>query len=135
MPRKTALVLLLLLAAGPALSQTASFAALDSDGSGAISRDEFLALRRAMFARIDADASGSLTAAEIEAARTAMPQSSRLPASTAVWSQDANGDGLLTVQEYTAESPGFDRADRNGDGQLSVSEFDRLRRLLATYAG
>lgn len=120
----------LALSAGPVLAQTA-FQRLDTDKSGAISREEFLALRREMFARIDADNSGTVTRAEIEAARQAAPGQRQMQADDRIWSQDANGDGQLTLAEYTAQTRGFDLADRNRDGQLSPAEFDRIARLIA----
>lgn len=134
MKRPLALILGLAAALPPAVlpaalqaqSADAAFARLDSDGSGGISRTEFLVLREAMFLRIDADASASLSAAEIEAARQAMPAGRRPPKDSRIWAQDANGDGLLTLAEYTATTPGFDRADRNRDGSLSPAEFSRI---------
>ncbi len=134
MKRPLALILGLAAALPPAVlpaalqaqSADAAFVRLDSDGNGAISRTEFLALREAMFLRIDADASASLSAAEIEAARQAMPAGRRPPKDNRIWAQDANGDGLLTLAEYTSTTPGFDRADRNRDGSLSPAEFSRI---------
>lgn len=128
----------LALSAGPGVAQTA-FQRLDTNGNGAISREEFLALRREMFARIDADKSGTITRAEIEAARQAAAQASgragsgtrQAQADERIWSQDANGDGQLTLAEYTAQTRGFDMADRNRDGQLSAAEFDRIARFIA----
>lgn len=133
---KPALPLIALAAAlGPALACAAGatspgFAALDRDGNGAISRAEFLELRKAMFARIDTDNSGTITRAEIEAARAKLPQGKRGGGEDRVWAQDANRDGKLTLAEYTARTRGFDMADRNRDGVLSPAEFERVARLL-----
>ncbi|MBD3765543.1 MAG: EF-hand domain-containing protein [Sphingomonadales bacterium] len=124
----------LALSAGPGVAQTA-FQRLDTNGNSAISREEFLALRREMFARIDADQSGTVTRAEIEAARQASNRAGsgnrQMQADERIWSQDANGDGQLTLAEYTAQTRGFDMADRNRDGQLSAAEFDRIARFIA----
>jgi len=109
----------------------AAFSALDTDGSGAINRAEFLELRKRMFATIDADKSGTITRAEIDAARKAQSNGSAARADERIWAQDANGDGQLTLAEYTAQTRGFDFADRNGDGQLSRAEFDRIARFIA----
>ena len=127
--RALPLALAAALIAAPALAQTA-FQRLDADGSGAISRAEFLMLRREMFARIDADGSGTVTRAEIEAARQATPGQRKMQADDRIWAQDANGDGVLTLTEYTAQTRGFDFADRNNDGQLSPAEFDRVARFI-----
>ncbi|MGD9919414.1 MAG: EF-hand domain-containing protein [Paenirhodobacter sp.] len=116
--------------AGFAGSAAAAFERLDTDHSGTISRAEFLELRRQMFALIDADHSGTITRAEIDAARAA--QGAKAPrADERIWAQDANHDGQLTLAEYTAQTRGFDFADRNGDGQLDRAEFDRIARFVA----
>lgn len=125
----------LAMALGPALACAAGttspgFASLDRDGNGAISRAEFLELRKAMFARIDADGSGTITRAEIEAARARLPQGSSRRGEDRIWAQDANRDGKLTLAEYTTQTRGFDMADRNGDGVLSPAEFERVARFL-----
>jgi len=128
-------VIALAAALGPALACAAApespgFAALDRDGNGAISRAEFLELRKAMFARIDADGSGTITRAEIDAARATLPQGNRRGGENRIWAQDANRDGKLTLAEYTSQTRGFDMADRNGDGALSPAEFERVARFL-----
>lgn len=132
------LALGLALGPGPVLAQT-PFQQLDADGSGAISRAEFLILRQEMFTRIDADGSGTLTRAEIESARQALPKQShgarQMRADDRIWSQDANGDGLLTLAEYTAQTRGFDFADRNRDGALSPAEFERIARFIQQARG
>lgn len=130
MKRLLPLTLIALLGTGVAQAATGVFEQLDTDGNGAISRAEFLEIRRAMFARIDADQSGTVTAAEIETARQALPGKRQKQADKRIWSQDANGDGLLTLAEYTAQTRGFDFADRNSDGQLSPAEFERIARFL-----
>ena len=41
---------------------------------------------------------------------------------------DADGDGMLTMDELPAADPGrFQAADRNGDGMLSTEEFTDAR--------
>lgn len=135
MPRRHATLAtfaLVTLCAGPVFAASGEeiFGRLDTDGNGSLSRAEILPLREAMFARIDADGDGALTAAEVEAAGAA---AARRPADNGrLWSQDADQDGRLTLAEYTAETPGFDRADRNGDGVLSAREFSRIARFLGT---
>lgn len=125
-----ALAMVLSLSALPALADPSGFARLDTDGNGAVTRTEFLALRKQMFATIDADDSGTVTRAEIERARASLPQNRAPGGDDRIWAQDANKDGQLTLAEYTAQTRGFDFADRNGDGALSPAEFDRIARFL-----
>jgi Ca2+-binding EF-hand superfamily protein len=123
---------LLSLATLPALADTGEILArLDTNGDKAISRAEFIDLRATMFARIDADASGTVTRAEIEAAQAAAGGSAA--ADDRVWQQDTNGDGQLTLAEYTSQTRGFDRADRNKDGYLTGAELDRIARALGSW--
>ncbi|AOZ68915.1 hypothetical protein LPB142_05940 [Rhodobacter xanthinilyticus] len=119
--------------AAPALAAPPSFQSLDADGNGALSRQEFLAIRQAVFVRADRDGSQSLEAAEFEAAQAAI--SGGAPARGQGFAAlDRNGDGRVTLAEFTANTPGFDRADRDGNGTLSPAEFDRVRRLIAQAA-
>ena len=119
----------------PAQAETRAeqaFVQLDANGNGAISRDEFLALRQQMFITLDANGDGLLTREEIETARANGKGGTQMQRSDRIWQQDANGDGYLTMAEYTAQTCGFDMADRNGDGALSPQEFHRVARFIAT---
>ncbi|MDK3016159.1 EF-hand domain-containing protein [Pseudodonghicola flavimaris] len=133
LPLALALIGLTPLAAPPAQAQARAqqaFARIDANGDGQISQEEFLALRRQMFAAMDADGNGQLTKAEIESAR-ARQANGRTPRSNQIWKQDSNGDGVLTLSEYTAQTRGFAYADSNSDGVLSQQEFTRIARFLA----
>jgi Ca2+-binding EF-hand superfamily protein len=123
------------LAASGALATTPdeAFRTLDADGDGVISRAEFMVVRENMFGTMDTDADGLLSAAEIEAARASMPQGNR-GRGNRMQDMDANGDGQLSLEEFNAQTPGFDPADRNGDGAISQQEFTRVARILARYA-
>lgn len=118
------------LASSPAIGAPPLFTTLDSDGNGAISQAEFLTLRQEMFVRMDANQNGTLTLAEIEAARAAMPQDRKIRRAPPFDQLDANKDGVLTMAEYTAQTRGFEYADRNNDGQLSLKEFNRIASFL-----
>jgi Ca2+-binding EF-hand superfamily protein len=105
---------------------------IDTNGDGAISRDEIIALRRMAFARLDADGDGGLTPAEVEAARAEAAERQERLAARDPFTLDANGDGVLSEAEFAEATPGFDRADRDGDGVLSPAEIDRVVRFLGT---
>lgn len=132
--RATLLTVALCLSGIPAMAEgDRLLTALDTDGDGALSRAEFMVLREEMFARIDSDGSGALTEAEVTAAQEAAAE--RMRQKRDLWSQDADGDGQLTLAEFTSKTPGFDRADRDGDGVLSQAELDRVAALLGQFAG
>lgn len=134
MYKSFALLLLVVPLATPALADgSRMLAALDADKDGAISRAEILVLREQVFARVDADASGTVTMAEIKAAQAAMAERRKRAGVDNIWSSDADGNGELTLDEFTAKTPGFDRADRDGDGVLSGAELDRVARLLGSF--
>jgi Ca2+-binding EF-hand superfamily protein len=129
-PAQTTAVLFAL--AFPAMAQTEQvMGLLDSNGDGTVTHDEFLALRATLFQRVDTDANGALTEAEV----TAAAEQRQRRRSTELWSLDADNDGQLTLTEFNARTPGFDRADQNGDGVLSGAEIDRIIRLLGTLSG
>lgn len=128
------LALATLLSAGAAHAMTEdAFHRVDTDGDGAISREEFLDLRRMMFAVIDADGSGTLTRQELDLARESASQNLKIRADKRIWNQDTNGDGELSLAEYTAQTRGFDFADRDNNGALSLDEFNRIARFLKSF--
>jgi Ca2+-binding EF-hand superfamily protein len=131
MAKYACLALCLATLASPAFAEgNRILKALDQNGDGAISREEVLTLRADIFARIDADSSGTVTQAEIAAAEAAAQERRQALRAGDVWAQDADGDGQLSLAEFTAATPGFDRADSNADGVLSGDEINRITRLL-----
>jgi Ca2+-binding EF-hand superfamily protein len=96
--------------------------ALDKDGDGKISRDEFTG-PAPQFARIDADKDGYLTLAEVAKFReTAMNQfGPRLK------EMDKNGDNKISRAEFTGPPPLFDRLDANKDGLIEPREAFQLQ--------
>lgn len=108
--------------AGAALDQ------YDSNKDGKISRSEFEAIQRETFARFDTNSDGKVTREELESA-------AQRSGGDRTMKRDSNGDGALTLSEFLANAPGFDRADRNNDGVLAGQELKMLDRTLARQNG
>lgn len=116
-----------LMLALPALAETDSLSVYDLNGDGALSRGEFRQLQLQVFGLTDLDQNGLIS--PDEATRAATAQGHKMNARRLA-QRDANGDGMISLAEFTAATPLFDRADRNHDGQLAASEIDRIRALL-----
>lgn len=101
-------------------------AAADANADGAITREEFMARPSQMFDRLDADHNGVISQAERDAMRAQHREGA------ARWehvSPDANGDGIVSREEYVAAGAAvFTRLDANGDGQVTREEAPARRR-------
>lgn len=101
-------------AAGPAMAALPlRMKALDKDGDGKLSKDEFQG-PEAFFDRLDGDSDGKLDAREL--GRMAQGMTARIGA------MDANGDGKVSKDEFKGQPAMFDRLDANGDGFLSKDD-------------
>jgi len=99
------------------------FAALDANHDGAVSRDEFVAAAATRFQQIDAHGNGKVTAGQIASSPQARERAGRI-AARLVKRLDANGDGVVTQDEFlAAASKRFARLDRNGDGFIDAGEL------------
>lgn len=110
---------------------------IDTNGDGAISKDEIMSARERIFKRLDRNGDGVIDEKEIETARQAIAD--RAAATEARlgtrWRRmDRNGDGKVTEEEFQASTPLFDLADRNGDGKLSADEIAAIRKIVAAHA-
>ena len=135
MTRLLASLLLAATMAAPASAQTEGagldllFARLDADADGAISAAEVTAAKTRQFARADRNDDGQVTPEELAViqARLARAQSAM---SGAAERMDADGNGSLSLAEFTARAPMFALLDIDGDGALSRAEADRARAIL-----
>lgn len=134
---QTLLALELVLAAPLALAQPGggrAFGRLDTDGDGAISREEVLAAKAEAFKRVDRDGDGIVTTAEAEAAREQLREragkrlAGRGELGGGFAQADADGDGKVGREEWlSAPTEFFNRADADGNGVVTREEMGALR--------
>lgn len=128
-----------------------SFAELDANADGALSMDELQAPLAERFAAIDGNGDGALSPEEMQAMRpmgkdgmrsprgmkrgAVTPEMRQARAEAIMERMDADGDGLLSLDELAAEPNAdriFERIDADGDGTISKEEFDAAAE---TFAG
>jgi EF hand domain-containing protein len=114
----------------------ARFRAMDTDGDGVVTRNEFRGTDAA-FRQEDANGDGVLSGTEVQAATTApvsapIVDPTRADVLNARFSRlDVNNDGRLVRGEWTAAAAGFDRADTDHDGSVTRSEYLNTGRVQA----
>jgi len=107
---------------------------IDTNGDGAISKDEMTAARERLFRRLDRNGDGVIDEKEIDSARQAIEDRAEVAQARLGnrWRRmDTNGDGKVSEQEFASSMPLFDLVDRNGDGRLSADEIATVRKLIA----
>jgi Ca2+-binding EF-hand superfamily protein len=127
MTRLASILMTTCLLALPAMAETggraeAMFLRLDADGDGIVTRTELTAHKTEMFTLADANADSLLDGAE----RAAMREAARQRAAAQGVPFDTDGDGNLSLAEFTGATPLFDRADADGDGTVTRAEFDEI---------
>ena len=106
----------------------ATFAELDLNSDGTVTRGEIEEARNARFAAADADGDGALTEEEFVNARI---EEVRTRAAAEFQRLDADGDGSLSRDAIEAKDRRargldrmFSRVDRNGDDAVTEEEFE-----------
>lgn len=114
-------------------AQPRDILALDSDGDGLVSRDEFRVPAdrrgRRLFKHGDVDGDGTLTRDElitsIESGSEERQERTRERLLERFDAMDGNGDGVVQADEAMEQA--FSRVDQNADGYLSEEEARALR--------
>jgi hypothetical protein len=114
--------------AGNVASADGEFQMMDANGDGKLSPDEHAAGAKKMFDTMDSNKDGKVTAAEMAAAHQQVTgkkaEAKDMSAAEKIKVVDANGDGVLTVEEHAAGSKMmFEMMDTNHDGFLSKAEL------------
>ena len=119
-----------------------SFAELDTNSDGQVSKAELEALGAVRFAAVDTDSDGFLTASEIEAAGKARAAKR---AAGMIKKLDTNEDGKLSAEEMENRGKGRGGKDRSAkmlkhfdadkNGSLSEDEFTAAREKMRKRMG
>lgn len=97
------------------------FAALDADGDGRVTREEYEAFGTAQFDGLDTDGDGRLDAGEFLAFRPG--QAGPGGGSPLFSAMDRNADGVITPDEMdAARTDAFNQLDTDGDGVVVMEE-------------
>ncbi len=115
----------------------ARFAAIDTDKSGAIDMAEMRSNAALVFAAMDANGDGKLTRDEYMAVRLGAQRGYNTSRQAAMQERkaarfapmDTNRDGTVSEAEFVAHHADvlFAAMDRNGDGRITPTEFRRHR--------
>jgi Ca2+-binding EF-hand superfamily protein len=101
----------------------AAFAALDTNGDGVVTQDEFISAAKAKFQALDTQGTGKVTVQQIATSATAQQRDLKF-AEHEVKKLDTNGDGVVSQAEYLAASQArFAKLDKNGDGYITADEI------------
>jgi Ca2+-binding EF-hand superfamily protein len=98
--------------------------AMDTNGDGRISLDEYLAAATKRFQSIDTQNKGSITAADVAASPRTVQRDQKM-AQRFVARMDKAGNGYVSKDEFlAAASNRFARIDTTGTGQVTLAQFE-----------
>ena len=118
---------------------SAMFDRMDTNSDGSITFAEVRDMRSMMFDRADTDGDGFLSTSEADSAQAST--TARRGAvggrggSRQAGSLDANGDGVVSRQEFAEEIGMLKRVDQNGDDAISQAEWQQMRERIQSRRG
>jgi hypothetical protein len=103
----------------PDAAKPTRFDEIDTNHDGFISRDEFLASEKKRFDELDTNHDGKIDAKEIASSPPLMERNLKA-ADRMVKQWDANGDGIVTADEFKQSAEGrFAKQDPEGTGKIA----------------